>query len=305
MTNDKPKNMMEVAKEDFQAYLERTSRESNKSNSQGSLTSPRHPETKSNKAAPIAINPDTNSFKALFSPKTEALLNNFSNEQKLIIGKVWRDLLDLFGKGKLRQEFGDEPGSRFMLFATSLNSESYLRLIKNLTERLNDDKDWPPSLEKFNQLKDLPSEIEVQDARRRLLVEDIKLADCNRVEAYIKKHKKTHLRALSERNLEIEFKRLYNNSFREVLYDIDIAKDKQKEEVAKIVTQEARTAYDEKRDSYKLSTDNLNTMGPVGARLTRILTSINMLEPETSEELTRKEQAQLAAQIISSVEKDE
>ncbi len=305
MKKNKPRDIVELAKEDFQAYLARTSRDSKTAlTTQGQA--PAKPQYHApTKGKPPVVNPETNSIKALFSPKTEALLNNFNEEDRLLIGKVWRDLLDLFGKGKLRQEFGDEPSSRFMLFATSLTQDSYTRLIDNLTERLNEDKDWPPSLERFKQLKDLPSELEVQNARRRLLVESIKLEDCNRVEAYIKKHKKSHLRALSEKNLEAEFRRLYHSSFREVIYNIDIAKDKQKEEVAQIVSLEHKTQHDINRDNFQLTDDKLDSMGKVGARLKRILKRNADIEEVADEGKVALEQQALAAKIIQSSGKDE
>ena len=299
MKQSKPKDIVELAKEDFQAYLERTSR------SPKTSVAPPKSNTLKPRTKPPEFNPETNSFKALFSPKTESLLNNFTDEQKRLIGKVWRDMLDLFGNGKLRQEFGDEPSSRFMVFATSLTQESYTRLINNLTERLNEDKDWPPSLERFKQLKDLPSELEVQDARRRLLIESIRIEDCNRVEAYIKKHKKMHIRALSERNLEIEFKRLYQSSFRDVLFDIDITKDKQQEEVSKIINQEHRTSNDVERDAYQLTEEKLNRMGTVGDRLKRILNRENMIEEITPVDPKRAEQEKLAKQIIQALGDEE
>lgn len=300
MKKNKPKDIVELAKEDFQAYLERSAIESKTALTPQTTTATSYPKPKQPE-----INPETNSIKALFSPKTEALLNSFSDDEKRLIGTVWRDLLDLFGKGKLRQEFGDEPGSRFMLFAISLTQDSYTRLIDNLTERLNEDKDWPPSLERFKQLKDLPSELEVQDARRRLLIERIKIEDCNRVEAYIKKHKKIHIQSLSERNLEAEFKRLYHNSFREVLHDIDVVKDKEKEAVSQFVNQVHQTQNDIERDAYQLTEEKLNGMGKVGQRLKRILNHENIMEDISPEEIKKTEQEELANQIIQAVRDNE
>lgn len=186
-------------------------------------------------------------FQQLFTPRTQALLENFTGiEQKKIL-KFWYDITTCFGQGRVRQEFGDEPDRKLMSFAASLDMHSYKRLVDNIAERLAKGQEWPPSISVFETLTRTPTDKEILEARTNILTLKKPLS---RVEQYISKRKSAKLRTLSEKYMVHEFKTLYLEAFEDVIiYDRDTYLDEKENEISHITNHIVKTEIDIKIDN--------------------------------------------------------
>ncbi|WP_375751753.1 hypothetical protein [Vibrio sp. HN007] len=300
--NDKknsPKAMHEVVGgEDFSQYLQRRGKELKESQQKNALTTTsKAPATQTYR--PAEINPKTSAPKAQFTDRTIERLSGFNNEQQIKIHRLWQEMMDLFSKPKIRQEFGDEPDMRFMTFASDLTKEQYERLMNNIYERLASGNEWPPAMKLLEMLIDTPTKAEIIKARQHLLVEG---KPVNRVEKFIHKRRSGAIRNLSERYLEVEFASLYREAFTEVMINnLDIILD-EKESLVQVNIdnqQEFETSIDKQRNDFDLST--LKNKGKVGEKLDRILKKIQQshdIEEVSEEEQASIEQQRLAQQIL-------
>lgn len=157
-----------------------------------------------------------------FSVQAEERMKRYeSKEQTGQIFRVWAMLIQAFGS-KLTHFFGDEPDSTFMSFAASLTPEGYKRLEANLYERLDEDKEWPPSIVRLSQLADSPTKEAMYNARQRLFHNPVPTNELDRVERYVKRYKMSEVRNFSDKYFEAEFNRRYTQWFREVvLHNMD------------------------------------------------------------------------------------
>ncbi|MDG3084616.1 hypothetical protein P7F88_00300 [Vibrio hannami] len=300
-----PKPMHEVmGGEDFSEYLQRRGKElkeNQKSNMVANVSKPSSPQS----YRPAEINPKTNAPKAQFTDRTVERLSGFSNEQQVKIHRLWQEMMDLFSKPKVRQEFGDEPDMRFMSFASELTKEQYERLMNNIYERLASGNEWPPAMKLLEMLIDTPTKSEIIKARQRLLVEDKPI---NRVEKFIKKRRSGAIRNLSERYLEVEFAALYREAFTEVMINnLDVILDEKESLVQVNINSQPdiETPIDKMRNDFDLS--SLKSQGKVGEKLDKILNEIqhkHEVEELSPEEQVRIEQHRLAQQILNSGSED-
>ncbi|WP_407330745.1 hypothetical protein [Enterovibrio sp. 27052020O] len=202
----------------------------------------------------------------IFSANTLGKMESFSgNEQKKIL-KFWYDMTACFGRGRIRQEFGDEPDNHLMRFAASLTADSYTRLKDNLEERLRKGQEWPPSIAVFESLTRTPTDKEILEARTNILTIG---QPSSRVEKYIKSRKSAKLRTLSERNIAYEFRTLYIEAFEEVmLFDRDKLLDEQEAGIVDASANPERSRIDKIID--KCVEDGLTPQGPLGERLKQL-----------------------------------
>ncbi len=183
------------------------------------------------------------------NPRSQKALDHYKEKgQSKQILKVWFMLMQAFDS-KMKMFFGDEPDVHFMKFAVSLNPESYKRLEANLLERLDEDREWPPSLIRLRQLANSPTKETMYKARQRLIHHPVPLNELDRVETFIKKYKMTEVKNFSERNFEAEFNRKYTQWFREVLLDdMDLRLEAQRKEISGYIEKEMPTEHDIRRD---------------------------------------------------------
>ncbi len=110
---------------------------------------------------------DASDTSVIANPKSRAALDEYKQRgQSKQILKVWFMLMQAFGS-KLKHFFGDEPDVHFMKFAVSLTADSYKRLEANLLERLDEDREWPPSLIRLRQLAESPTKEMMYRARQK------------------------------------------------------------------------------------------------------------------------------------------
>jgi hypothetical protein len=137
--HNKPKNVTQM-QESFEEHLARMAKSaeahSHRTNSSNMVKSPQAP------YKPKIANEMDHSLSTTARQRLSAFQ---SREQKVQIFKVWGMLMQAFGS-KFTYFFWDELDSSFMAFAGNLSSEACKRLETNLYERLDEDKEWPPSL---------------------------------------------------------------------------------------------------------------------------------------------------------------
>ncbi|MGX9415749.1 hypothetical protein ACWU4D_00225 [Vibrio sp. WJH972] len=214
---NKPKNIAQVG-ESFEDHLRRMGKMSKQA------TSDRYPVQQRKSSFPSSgSNTPVSSTNTSLSTKAKESLSQYKESgQHIQILKVWGMLMQAFDS-KLRHFFGDEPDVHFMKFAASLTPESYKRLEANLLERLDEDREWPPSLIRLRQLANSPTKETMYKARQNLFHYPVPISELTRVELYIKRFKMHEVRRLSDRYFETEFNRKYTLWFREVmLEDMDI-----------------------------------------------------------------------------------
>ncbi|WP_237360834.1 hypothetical protein [Vibrio marisflavi] len=175
---------------------------------------------------------DASDTSVIANPKSRAALDEYKQRgQSKQILKVWFMLMQAFGS-KLKHFFGDEPDVHFMKFAVSLTADSYKRLEANLLERLDEDREWPPSLIRLRQLAESPTKEMMYRARQKLFHYPVPMNELDRVEQFIKKYKMREVKNFSERNFELEFNRKFTQWFREViLEDMDVQFDEIRKEM--------------------------------------------------------------------------
>lgn len=219
---NKPKNISNVG-ESFEEHLKRMGKMSKQANNDKQL--PQQAPGFNHRNVSASSNNKPSAFTAntsLSSKAKEALSQYKESGQHIQILKVWGMLMQAFDS-KLRYFFGDEPDVHFMKFAASLTPDSYKRLEANLLERLDEDREWPPSLIRLHQLANSPTKEAMYKARQNLFHHPVPIKELTRVELYIKKYKMHEIRNFSDRYFESEFNRKYTQWFREVmLEDMDI-----------------------------------------------------------------------------------
>ncbi|WED21689.1 hypothetical protein L3Q72_13910 [Vibrio sp. JC009] len=295
--SNKPKGMHELVKqEDFSQYLQRRGKELKEQQQSNTQLAPKTAQPQPSR--PVKINPETNAPKAEFSQKTVDRLFEFTQEQQVKIHRLWHEMIDLFSKSKIRQEFGDEPDMRFMMFAAELTKDQYQRLMDNIYERLSSGNEWPPAMKLLEMFTDTPTKAEIIKARQHLLVEK---KPTNRVERFIDKRRTNAIRNLSERYLETEFASLYREAFTEVMINnLDVILDETESTVQTNIRHIPETSIDKQRNEFDLST--LKNLGTVGKHLDRILKEVKQhptAEEVTVEEVSREEQIRLEQERLA------
>lgn len=259
---NKPKNMSQL-EESFEEHITRLGKQSKQArgtNLSRSSSAPQANNTNSSsrqvssqahtKRQTKNFNTPTLTQNVSLSPKAIAALDMYKDKgQHIQVLKVWSMLMQAFGS-KFNYYFGDEPDVRFMEFAASLGQDSYKRLEANLLERLDEDKEWPPSLVRLRQLANSPTKETMYNARQRLFHHPVPINELNRVELYIKRFKMREVRHFSEKNFEAEFNRKYIQWFREVvLDDKDIEIEEKQREINDYLENQSPTDHDKLRDA--------------------------------------------------------
>lgn len=222
----KPKNITQVG-ETFEDILKRKGKNSLERRSQENI----QPYTNNSLPSNYNYSKKNNRSKSL-SENAKAELNKYREDDKhILILQVWNMLMQAFDS-KLSYFFGDEPDARLMKFAASLTPAAYKRLEANLLERLDEDKEWPPSLIRLQQLANSPTKESTYNASMKLFHHPVPKKELDRVELYIKNYKMHEVRKLPERNFDSEFRRKYTLWFREVMLDdMDIKLEEKRNEI--------------------------------------------------------------------------
>ncbi len=244
----KPKNVSDMGVS-FEERLEQIGKLSKQSRQSGGNLSV----TQRGQSAPSYSNErgqvSTDHQQPMMNPRSQKALDHYKEKgQSKQILKVWFMLMQAFDS-KMKMFFGDEPDVHFMKFAVSLTPESYKRLEANLLERLDEDREWPPSLIRLHQLANSPTKEAMYNARQRLIHHPVPVAELDRVERFIKKYKMTEVKSFSERYFESEFNRKYTQWFREVLLeDMDLRLEAQRKEISDYIEKETVTENDIHRE---------------------------------------------------------
>lgn len=204
--------------------------------------------------------------------------------------KVWFMLMQAFDS-KMKVFFGDEPDVHFMKFAASLTPESYKRLEANLLERLDEDREWPPSLIRLRQLANSPTKEMMYKARQHLFHHPVPIDELDRVELFIKRYKMREVRSFSERNFEAEFNRKYTQWFREViLEDMDKKLEEERARISAYIDVESTNEHDKEID--QVIAQGKAFENPLGERIQQMLREKKNRAPEitdvTKEELVQQ-----------------
>ena len=203
--------------------------------------------------------------------------------------KVWFMLMQAFDS-KMKVFFGDEPDVHFMKFAASLTPESYKRLEANLLERLDEDREWPPSLIRLRQLANSPTKEMMYKARQHLFHHPVPIDELDRVELFIKRYKMREVRSFSERNFEAEFNRKYTQWFREViLEDMDKKLEEERARISAFIDVESTNEHDKEID--QMIAQGKAFQNPLGERIAQMLREKKSQTPEISD-VTAEEIAQ-------------
>ncbi len=237
-----------------------------------------------------------------FSVQAEERMQRFENkEQTGQIFRVWAMLMQAFGS-KLTHFFGDEPDSTFMAFAASLTPEGYKRLEANLYERLDEDKEWPPSIVRLSQLADSPTKEAMYNARQRLFHNPVPTNELDRVERYVKRYKMSEVRNFSDKYFETDFNRRYTQWFREVvLHNMDQILAEREQSISNSIDGLTPTDHDKRIDEEVEQGKAFNNK--YGERIRQLIKG----EPAEFEELTEEdsiaiEQRKLAESIRQNTE---
>ncbi|MEZ8825636.1 hypothetical protein AB6E04_14855 [Vibrio amylolyticus] len=247
--HNRPKNIPDlgVSFEERLAQLGKLSKQSRSDGSGMTVASNRYPTQNQHRQSGLQNTPHE-SHRMSNSRDQKALDEYKEKGQSKQILKVWFMLMQAFDS-KMKQFFGDEPDIHFMKFAATLTPESYKRLEANLLERLDEDREWPPSLIRLRQLANSPTKESMYKARQRLFHFPVPNAELDRVEAFIKKYKMREVRSFSERNFESEFNRKYTQWFREVILDdMDIYLEEQSQKISTSLNEDNPTENDKRRD---------------------------------------------------------
>jgi hypothetical protein len=295
---NKPKNIAQIG-ESFEDHLNRLGKASKQTSNDNAGS--QQVSTYNRKA-----NHPTNTHLAAYkqnnalSPKAREALDQYKERgQHIQILKVWSMLMQAFDS-KLRHFFGDEPDTHFMKFAASLTPDAYKRLEANLLERLDEDREWPPSLIRLHQLANSPTKEVMYKARQNLFHRPVPIAELGRVELYIKKFKMHEVKHFSERQFEKEFNRKYTQWFREVMLDdLDIKVEAQQSEIHSFLDAQPVTELD------KRIADNISNGKAFDHKFgQRILDTLKAKSVQAVEESSQQEQhsvqleqERLAAQI--------
>jgi hypothetical protein len=295
---NKPKNIAQIG-ESFEDHLNRLGKISKqtKTGSTGS-ESRQMSSVHSSRYYPTNANVATNKNHRSLSSQARDSLNQYKETgQHIQILKVWSMLMQAFDS-KLRHFFGDEPDAHFMKFAASLTPDAYKRLEANLLERLDEDREWPPSLIRLHQLANSPTKEAMYKARQNLFHRPVPMTELGRVELYIKKYKMHEVRHFSERQFETEFNRKYTQWFREVMLDdMDIKVEAQQTEIHSFLQHPSVTELDKKIDADISSGKAFNHK--LGQRILDVMKAkaVPVAEDQSPQYSVEEEQEQLAAQI--------
>ncbi|RJX75150.1 hypothetical protein DZ860_00225 [Vibrio sinensis] len=302
---NKPKNMTDLGVS-FEERLEqlgklsKQSRETNLSSSHRSQMATNH-----NRGVGQSFNSDS---RGMSSRSKQALEEYKERGQSNQILKVWFMLMQAFDS-KMKHFFGEEPDVHFMKFAVALTPESYKRLEANLLERLDEDREWPPSLIRLRQLANSPTKEVMYIARQNLFHNPVPSSELGRVELFIRKYKMRELKNFSERNFESEFNRKYTQWFREVLLDdMDIKFDEQQSEMKRFLDVEYATEHDKQREANIAQGKAFDNK--FGQKILEAMrekkSQVEEVGPEEVQniEQLRKEQQRLAARIRKDIGED-
>ncbi|MBD1559280.1 hypothetical protein HC752_20270 [Vibrio sp. S9_S30] len=291
---NKPQNVSDLGIS-FEERLEQLGKaaKQNQSTSSSSYQT-NHPKSKTDVAT------TTSDSSRLTNTRSQLALDEYKKQGKSKqILKVWFMLMQAFDS-KMKHFFGEEPDVHFMKFAVSLTPESYLRLEANLLERLDEDREWPPSLVRLRQLANSPTKETMYRARRNLFHHPIPFQELDRVEKFIKRYKMNEVRKFSDRNFESEFNRKYTQWFREVLLE---NMDHKFEEQQLIASQHMNTHVQTENDR---QIDNIIANGKafehkLGSRILATIRKKSEVADSTVsiEEIEEIEQKKLAEKIIS------
>ena len=281
---DKPKDIasLGVSFEERLAQLGKLSKQTRVSNSpsQGHSSSA-HPTQRKNS--------DLDSSRSINQQSKQALDAYKEKGQSKQILKVWFMLMQAFDS-KMKVFFGDEPDVHFMKFAASLTPESYKRLEANLLERLDEDREWPPSLIRLRQLANSPTKEMMYKARQHLFHHPVPIDQLDRVELFIKRYKMREVRSFSERYFEAEFNRKYTQWFREViLEDMDKKLEEERARISTYIDVESTNEHDKEID--QVIAQGKAFENPLGERIQQMLREKKSQAPEISD-VTEEELAQ-------------
>lgn len=296
---NKPKNIAQIG-ESFEDHLNRLGKIS-KQTKTGNLGSTSRQLSSAHSSRNHSVNANvvvSNKPHHSLSSHARDSLNQYKETgQHIQILKVWSMLMQAFDS-KLRHFFGDEPDAHFMKFAASLTPDAYKRLEANLLERLDEDREWPPSLIRLHQLANSPTKEAMYKARQNLFHRPVPMTELGRVELYIKKYKMHEVRHFSERQFEKEFNRKYTQWFREVMLDdMDIKVDAQQSQVDAFLQQPPITELDKRIDADISSGKAFEHK--FGQRILDVLKNkpVTVSDEPVCHHSVEDEQKQLAAQI--------
>ncbi|KGY10875.1 hypothetical protein NM22_18440 [Vibrio tubiashii] len=287
---------MGVSFEERLAQLGKLSKQSREGNVVPSATNSGLVNSNAHSERGLAANKNVESA-PMINPKSQKALDHYKEKgQSKQILKVWFMLMQAFDS-KMKMFFGDEPDVHFMKFAVSLTPESYKRLEANLLERLDEDREWPPSLIRLRQLANSPTKETMYNARQRLIHHPVPVVELDRVEKFIKKYKMTEVKSFSERNFEAEFNRKYTQWFREVLLeDMDLRLEEKRKEISHYLEQELPTEHDIRRE--EMISNGKAFDNKFGQRIKEMCQAKNVQAEEVPESEARViEQERLAEQI--------
>lgn len=304
---NKPKNISELGMsfEDLLAQNGKLSKQVRKSNSSAPSTKQLQVDntynSSSNSGQKNRITDKLNysSSHRLTNPNSQRVLDEYREKGKSKqILKTWFMLMQAFDS-KMKHWFGEEPDVHFMKFAAALTPESFKRLEANLLERLDEDKEWPPSLVRLRQLANSPTKETMYLARQHLFHRPVPKDDLDRVELFIKKYKMHEVRTFSEKNFEAEFNRKYTQWFREVLLDdMDQRFDQQQNDTVHYIEDSISvpTEHDKHRDELIASGKAFNNK--FGQKILKAISEKSGHTEEISmEESVRIEQRLMAERI--------
>ncbi|MEZ9786611.1 hypothetical protein BCV08_11350 [Vibrio breoganii] len=235
--------------------------------------------------------PDTHykasSRRGLSNPNSQKVFDEYHRQgQSELILRVWSMLMQAFDS-KMKHYFGEEPDTHFMRFAAELTPESFARLKDNLLERLDEDREWPPSLVRLKQLANSPTKEVMYQARQRLFHAPVPMTELDRVELFVKKHKMREVRSLPERNFEHEFNRKYIQWFRDVIFnDMDIKLEEKQRETSQYVDAFSKTEHDQTVD--KIISEGRAFYGHFGSRIQATMDAKAIEVEELSDDETER-----------------
>ncbi|WP_415668889.1 hypothetical protein [Vibrio rarus] len=239
------------------------------------------PAANRNRTTEFKYNPSNR--RGLSNPNAQRIFDEYHRRgQSEQILRIWSMLLQAFDS-KMKHYFGEEPDKHFMRFATELTPDACVRLHDNLLERLDEDREWPPSLVRLRQLANSPTKEVMYQARQRLFHSPVPTAELDRVERFVKKHKMREVKSLSEKYFEKEFNRKYIQWFRDVIFDdMDIRLEEKQRETNQYVHASNESKHDQKVD--KLISEGRAFDGPLGSRIQAMLSKSHVDVEELSDE---------------------
>ncbi|GAD80830.1 hypothetical protein VEZ01S_44_00330 [Vibrio ezurae NBRC 102218] len=290
---DKIKKISDVIGSSFEEHLARAGKQS-KQSSLGKVRESNAPSYRRQNAGQnraLETRHNVSNRRGLTNPNSQKVLDEYhrlgKSEQIL---RVWAMLMQAFDS-KMKHYFGEEPDSHFMHFAADLTPDSFARLQANLLERLDEDREWPPSLIRLKQLANSPTKEVMYQARQHLFHAPVPINKLDRVELFVKKHKMREVRSLPEKNFEREFNRKYIQWFRDVIFhDMDITLEERQQEISRHVQASTETHHDQAVN--KIISQGQAFENPMGARIKSIIGNKHIQVDEITDDAAFVKQTQ-------------